>query len=178
MSRVNAARNEGAVFSALEKPGVAAPGAEKPALLVPVQRIILHPKEIEIRVKDLEGRDSLVRTPIDLSSPYSARKAVERDGGDRQDAALIRAVALAFDWAKKLEEVAVRSVVDIAAALGLFEHYVWKMLRLAFLAPDIVEAILDGKQPAGLTLRPLNDTKVSADWRCQREALGFAPRPA
>jgi hypothetical protein len=118
-----------------------------------------------------------VRTPIDLSSPYSARKAVERDGGDRQDAAIIRAAALAYDWAKKLEEGAVRSAEDIAGAHGLSERYVWKMLRLAFLAPDIVEAILDGKQPAGLTLRRLKDTRISADWRRQREALGFTLGP-
>lgn len=178
ISRVNAARIEAAVFAALEKAGAAAPGADKMALLAPVQRIILHPKEVEIRLKYEEGRDSLLRTPIDLSSPYSARKAVEPDGGDRQDAALIRAVALAFDWATKLEEGAVRSVADIAEAHGLSERYVWKILRFAFLAPDIVEAILNGNQPAGLTLRRLNDTRIQSDWRHQREALGFAPRPA
>lgn len=54
------------------------------------------------------------------------------------------------------------------------ERYVWKILRLAHLAPDIVEAILDGAHPMDLTLRRLNDTQIASDWREQRAALGFS----
>jgi hypothetical protein len=41
------------------------------------------------------------------------------------------------------------------------------------LAPDIVEAILDGRQPSHLSLHKINAAKLSGDWRSQRRALGF-----
>jgi site-specific DNA recombinase len=53
--------------------------------------------------------------------------------------------------------------------------YATRLVRLAFLAPDIVAAILAGKQPAGLTANKLMaDTRLPLDWRDQRTALGFA----
>jgi hypothetical protein len=52
--------------------------------------------------------------------------------------------------------------------------YATRLVRLAFLAPDIVTAILAGKQPAGLTANKLMaDTRLPLDWRDQRAALGF-----
>jgi DNA invertase Pin-like site-specific DNA recombinase len=173
ISRVNVARIEEAVFASLARSNVAPPGADQLTLLQPVERIVLHPKEVEIRLKEGGGQYPILRTPIDLSSRFRGQKAVERDGADRQDASLIRGVALAHDWAKKLEEGAYGSAVEIAEANSLTERYVWKILRLAFLAPDIVEAILNGTQPMGLSLRRINETQLSADWRRQREALGF-----
>jgi len=174
ISRVNAVRIEEVVFAALERASVAPPSAGKMAHLDEVERIIVHAKEIEIRLKENGERNAVLRTPVDLSSPYSDLKAVERDRADREDSALIRAVALAHDWAAKLEAGAYRSAIEIAEASGFTERYVWKVLRLAFLAPDIVEAILNGRQPMGLSLRRMNDTKLSTNWREQREALGFA----
>lgn len=142
-------------------------------LLQPVERIVLHPKEVEIRLKEGEEQNKILRMPIDLSSRFTARKAVERGGADREDTSLIRGVALAHDWARKLEEGAYGSAIEIAEAYALTERYVWKILRLAYLAPDIVEAILDGTQPMGLSLRRINEAQLSADWRRQREALRF-----
>jgi hypothetical protein len=53
--------------------------------------------------------------------------------------------------------------------------YATRLVRLTFLAPDIVAAILAGKQPAGLTANKLMaDTRLPLDWRDQRAALGFA----
>ena len=53
--------------------------------------------------------------------------------------------------------------------------YVTRMLRLSFLAPDIVAAILKGKQPAELTASRLARWKnLPLDWAEQRKALGFS----
>jgi hypothetical protein len=52
----------------------------------------------------------------------------------------------------------------------------WNHLRAAFLAPDIVEAILDGKQPRNLSVLELRNP--IADWDQQRRLLGFSPVPA
>ena len=52
--------------------------------------------------------------------------------------------------------------------------YATRLVRLTFLAPDIVAAILAGKQPAGLTANKLMaDTRLPLDWSEQRTALGF-----
>jgi hypothetical protein len=50
-----------------------------------------------------------------------------------------------------------------------------KPRRLAWLAPDIVEAILDGRQPKALTVKRLL-AKLPMDWADQRRALGFEPK--
>ena len=48
-----------------------------------------------------------------------------------------------------------------------------KLCLLAFLAPDIQSAILDGRQPANLTLEQLTSEDLPLDWAAQRRALGF-----
>ncbi|MCH7959900.1 MAG: hypothetical protein IID08_07205 [Candidatus Hydrogenedentes bacterium] len=48
-----------------------------------------------------------------------------------------------------------------------------KLLPLAFLAPDIVDEILDGRQPAMLTLEDLTKTKLPLNWEQQRTIYGF-----
>jgi site-specific DNA recombinase len=53
--------------------------------------------------------------------------------------------------------------------------YATRLLRLTYLAPDIVAAVLAGKQQVGLTANKLMaDTRLPLDWRYQRKALGFA----
>jgi hypothetical protein len=62
------------------------------------------------------------------------------------------------------------TVEEIAAAENINASYVGRILRLTLLAPDIVEAILDGRQPAGLTLAVLM-RPFAVGWREQAEAL-------
>lgn len=59
-------------------------------------------------------------------------------------------------------------------ATGVGASYCTRVLRLAFLSPEITTAILRGAQPADLTPRRLmNDTRLPLDWREQKSALGF-----
>jgi site-specific DNA recombinase len=58
----------------------------------------------------------------------------------------------------------------IAAETGLPRRYVSRIMQLAFLAPDITEAILEGRQPPQLTPETLRDT-LPADWTQQRNQL-------
>ena len=65
-------------------------------------------------------------------------------------------------------------VADVAKAQGFSNNYFTLLLRLATLAPSIVQAILEGRQPASLTrLRLANITNLPIDWPGQRAALGF-----
>jgi len=62
----------------------------------------------------------------------------------------------------------------IPDAKGMGDPYLRKLSAISFLAPDIQRAILEGRQPTGLTLGNLLATSLPLDWQKQREMLGFA----
>ena len=63
----------------------------------------------------------------------------------------------------------------IAKAEGVVPSYVTRLLRLTWLAPDIVAAIVDGRQPIGLTAnRLMANIRLPLEWQDQRELLGLA----
>ena len=68
---------------------------------------------------------------------------------------MVKALALAFRWRKMLDEGAHGTIEDLARAKGVHPTYVSQVLQLTLLAPDIVGAILDGRQPAELQLDDL-----------------------
>ena len=68
---------------------------------------------------------------------------------DRIDPTLVKALARAFRWKRLLEEGRYASISELAQAEKIDRGYLGRILLLTLLAPDIVEAILDGKQPAG-----------------------------
>jgi hypothetical protein len=76
----------------------------------------------------------------------------------------------AHRWQRLLEEGRYASVSEMAAEERLDRGYLGRVLRLTLLAPDIVEAILDGRQPDKLGLPRVLDA-VPADWSGQRQAL-------
>ena len=79
--------------------------------------------------------------------------------------------ARAYGWRKLLETGVYGTIEDIAAAEKINSSYVGRVLRLTLLAPNIVEAILDGRQPAEMTLAGLMGP-IAADWQSQERALG------
>ncbi|HEV7265584.1 MAG TPA: hypothetical protein VGN83_11770 [Falsiroseomonas sp.] len=112
---------------------------------------------IPLRLKPRGGRKAMV-TPGVL--------ALER----RQDITLIKAVARAFRWRRMLESGHFVTLKDLAAAEKINSSYVSRVLRLTLLAPGIVEAILDGRQPEGMTLPGLMEP-LPAAWAAQRDQL-------
>jgi site-specific DNA recombinase len=91
------------------------------------------------------------------------------------DATLIRLILRGRKIGKRMFAPGSPPLEDIAAEEGDSSTYVMRLVRLTFLAPDIVAAILVGAQPAGLTANKLMaDTRLPLDWREQRTTLGFA----
>ena len=88
----------------------------------------------------------------------------------RPDETLIRALARAHRWKRMLEEGRYRSAAEIAEAEGVTRSFVNRLLRLTLLAPDIVEAILEGRQPKAMQLEELTHAMPS-EWEKQRKAL-------
>ncbi len=70
----------------------------------------------------------------------------------RVDSALLKALARGFRWQKMLQEGDYQTLEEIADAENINPSYVSRLLRMTLLAPDIVEAILAGRQPEGLTM--------------------------
>ena len=89
------------------------------------------------------------------------------------DPALIKALARGFRWRRMLEEGRYASISEMAKAEGIERGYVGSLLRLTLLAPDMVEAILDGRQPEGVTLPALLEG-MPVGWACQRNPFIFA----
>jgi hypothetical protein len=73
----------------------------------------------------------------------------------RPDNTLVKALARAFRWKRMLETGEFATIAELAEREGIAPSYMTRVLRLTLLAPDIVEAILDGKQGPEMTLARL-----------------------
>jgi hypothetical protein len=91
----------------------------------------------------------------------------------RPDETLIRALARAHRWNRMLEAGKCRSITEIAEAEKIDRSFVSRLLDLTLLAPDIQEAILDGRQAKGMQLEELMGAMPSA-WGEQRRLLHAA----
>ena len=90
------------------------------------------------------------------------------------DPTLIKTIARARTWFEELASGRAASLIDIARREGIDKGYISHSLKFAFLAPDIVEAIVAGKQPTELTTHALRSTDLPLAWPEQRRILGFA----
>lgn len=84
----------------------------------------------------------------------------------KADNTLVKALARAFRWKHMLESGEFATIADLAKREGIAAPYITRVFRLAFLAPEVVEAILDGRQPRGLTLQSLRG-QLPDEWACQ-----------
>jgi hypothetical protein len=88
----------------------------------------------------------------------------------KPDNTLIKAVARAFRWKRLLETGEFATIAELAEHEGIAAPYLTRTMRLAQLAPDVVEAILDGRQPRHLTLEALRQPLPRA-WDAQKRML-------
>lgn len=124
-----------------------------------------------------DGTTISVRIPMTFVRRGGRKAIVAPDDGDawassrpRPDEALIRAVVRAHRWRRLLEEGRYRSAGELAGAESLTRSFVNRLLRLTLLAPDIVAAVLDGRQPRSMQLEDLTQALPGA-WTDQRQRL-------
>jgi hypothetical protein len=104
-----------------------------------------------------------VRVPLALRKRRDGRKlavtpgSMANRGVSAADTTLVKALARAFRWRRMMEPGRFGTIAELAAAEKINSSYVSRLLRLTLLAPDIVDAILDGRQPEGMTLPGLMD---------------------
>ena len=116
---------------------------------------------IPMRLQRRGGR-KLIMTPEGATSSPKPRR----------DETLIRALVRAHRWRRRIESGQAQSVTDLAEQEGVTDAYVCRLLPLTCVAPDIVEAILDGRQPKGVRLAEMLGNGPLA-WEEQRASWGF-----
>jgi len=96
---------------------------------------------VPLAIRHRRGRKTVVTPMTDGVAPVTTRA----------DLALVKALARAFRYQGMLDQGRYASITEMAAAERLERGYLGSLLRLTLLAPDIVSAILDGRQPEELT---------------------------
>ena len=153
-----------------------------------IERVVIAPDRLRLTISRaglsecVGGTDSGDGTPVILDTPMSIRRrGVESkfilSGSTPEpahDDGLIKLIADSHKWFAHItagDAATVREVANLAAVdLGDVSRF----LPLAFLAPDIVEAILNGRQPVELTAERLKRLKsLPKTWDEQRKMLGF-----
>ena len=104
------------------------------------QTLTVH---VPFRIKKRGGRKVMVMP----SETSAARQTV--------DNTMVKALARAFRWKRMLESGDFTTIAELAAKEGLAVSYLARVLRLVQLAPEIVEAIVAGRQPSEMTLAAL-----------------------
>src|ERR1035437_7045967 len=96
----------------------------------------------------------------------------------RRDMVLLKTIARAHRWFDQLLSGEVKSLTAIATREGLNYRFVGKIIRLAFLAPEIVEAIAEGKQPPELSTELLTKRiRLPLAWSDQKHLLNIKQVP-
>lgn len=120
-----------------------------------------------------DGRTLTVHVPLTFRKRGGRKLIIAPTGAEawvpprpRVDNTMVKALARAHRW-KRMLEGDYATAQDLAAAEMINPSYLSRVLRLTLLAPDIVEAILDGRQPPGLQLDALL-TSLPVEWHRQR----------
>jgi hypothetical protein len=130
-----------------------------------------------------EALDTLhIRIPMKFSRRSSRKMIVSPNGQkiddmagmqeDNTDYTFISALGKAFSWQRMLDEGKYESPKELAEKEKVEVTHMYRVMRLTLLAPDIIEAVLNGKQPRTLTLQNVV-RGFPISWQEQRKVFGF-----
>jgi hypothetical protein len=126
----------------------------------------------------LDGTTLVVRIPMRFQRRGGRKRIVAPDGSEltpiskpQPDGTLVKALARGWRWQRMLDEGIYTSISEIGDAENISKSYVSRILRLALLAPDIVEAILVGRTDQALMLEKL-ERLLPASWVEQCRGVG------
>jgi site-specific DNA recombinase len=166
-------------------------------------RIIIQENNVEVLISRtalrqvLEKGDKFIPTHLDCTKKpihpddlicLTIQAQLKRSGGEvhlvippngteissrQPNPSLTKAVARARNWYERVLEGKSSDKRSLSLHAGVTERYTGKVFACAFLAPDIVEAILEGRQPRDLSFKKLC-TQIPLSWSEQRKQLGFS----
>jgi hypothetical protein len=119
-----------------------------------------------------DARTLTVRVPFAIRARGGRKLVVVPEGAmwsprPQVDNTFVKALARAFRWRQLLENGRYATIRELASAEKINTSYVSRVLRLTLLAPDIVETILDGRQPTGVQLEMML-RPFPLQWKQQR----------
>lgn len=142
--------------------------------------IRLHHAAASSQIEHLPGRVEETDDGIKITLPITLKQRssttiIEAPNtsqpAGRMDRALVRAISLASTWADRLASGEVSALSTMAKTEGYCERYASKLLPLAWLAPDLLEMILEGRQPRALSLGALIKHPIPMNWDEQRQLI-------
>lgn len=127
------------------------------------------------------GGRSVTFVPLSIKRRHRTKLIVPPDGETgaktttSMDLPLVRTLGKAFYWERLIESGEVANATEVARLFKLEPGWVAEVLRMTLLAPDIVRAIVDGRQPRHLNLHAVRgrQKEVPLDWEEQRRLFGF-----
>jgi site-specific DNA recombinase len=145
-----------------------------------VQQVVVHVDCLKIMLKSDSNEQREVLT-VQWVKPSASRKREVLGSSDKAStrpirskarSRLLKGIAQGRLWLDQLIQGQAKDITTLAAKQGISEKTIRSTLSLAFLAPDIVQAAIDGKLPRGLGVTQMTDLPV--DWAAQRQQLGIA----
>lgn len=121
---------------------------------------------IPLNLKRRSGRKQI----IIVNTPETQVPEVNLESGATYRDAMVIAIARGFRWKKLLDDGKYESIKQMAAELGVAAPYMAMIMRLTLLAPDIIEAIIDGRESDGMSIELLRKP-MSLLWTEQRQLL-------
>ena len=135
--------------------------------------VTLHRKNLarlfETDEEQLAEESASIATPFQLRKRGVETKLILGDAPGGLDETLIRNIAKAHLWFAQIK--AGKTLSEIAKAEGTTKGRIYQLIDLAFLAPDIIREVLDGKQPLGFTSDWCVRHSLPDDWQDQRALI-------
>ncbi|MDF7773632.1 recombinase family protein [Sphingomonas sp. AOB5] len=181
---VDIERMQAVVRAAADRLANGTPRDQRQLIVDCVERIELATDAMTVRCKFGSVDDLLGDAPVDIILPIACVRSgkqlrlviptVETGTATRKNPALIKLVAQAMAAREVLATSGAAEFEELAAEIGYGREHAADLLRIGYLAPDIVSAIVEGRQPEGLTRTQLMRwASLPLEWAGQRVEMGF-----
>jgi len=153
---------------------------QKPIRETPAARRVMVTATGTPRQFETDGR-SVTFVPLTIKRRHSSKLIVPPVGTTLPKAAtsfdlpLLRTLGKAFYWQRMIDTGEMANASELARHFKLETGWVCEVLRMSRLAPDIIRAVLDGRQPRHLNLHALRgrQAEIPLEWDAQRRLFGF-----
>jgi len=133
-----------------------------------ILRIRLSYETVEITLKD---QVETISIPSPAQTKLSVPGRPPRNRNNGPDQAWVKAIARAYGWRRQLEKGEITTISEIADQLCIGQRYIAQLIPLGWMAPDLIEGILEGSIRPAIPLSCLKTKDLPLDWSAQRRLI-------